>query len=943
VSQPTTRRQNSRPWRTGASDALAGSLLAAAFSQAVLVVSGVLLARALGPEDRGYMALVFLVPTLLALAGNVGIPLACTYFVARNPGAARAIAAKLVTPVLLQTAAGVLLTLGALLTVLSDEPGRVIAAGLVTTALVPALLIQIYGMALLQGQQRFRAFNVLRTMPPFLNAVGLLAAVVTGFHSLFELTVVTVGANVLAAGLILEALLRGLDPPGDAATDDVPSLGELTRFGLKGFFGSISPVESFRLDQAAVAVFLNPVALGIYVVAQAFINLPRFVAQSVGMVAYPRVAARHDPELARRSLWRHFALGTALALAAVGALELAVPALVPLFFGDAFSEAVPIARILLIGAFFVSARRILADGVRGMGHPGLGTSAEIVSWLVLLPSVVVLAPAFGAEGVAMAVTGAWVTSFLVLLAATLLVLPGHDKRLRATIANWSAGTGLRSAGALLPAVAASLLAAAVVVLLDPLVSLGIVAALGLLVVAAVIRREFGDGRHPAPVVDEGAPAGDQTSPSDDDEDDFRLARFLFYAGFLLIGQLTLRPAAIGTFSDVLFLASFASAVSLLAIYKRRVVVAIPPLLAYGLILFSVGGFASTFASVAPNASIGIVLRLVVLTALWFWLGTIVLRRVRHIVTAAALWVASAALNGIGAIAQLTIDPDIIPRGYVHWGRVTGFTEHMNDLGGMAAVALVPALMFCIRSRRNPLLSLVAYASLLLTAAALVLSGSVGAMFAAAVVGLLFIAAAPRLPARFFVFAGIALIGAVALVQAQESRDAPTPAERLERVTGSPTDPNSTLWSRVETYEGAIDRIMANPFTGVGLDGESSTIGNHEPHNLVIGVWFKAGFLGIAGLMLIILAVLSVARASLRHAASSDERIVALALLCAFLAFVVFAMSAPILFTRIGWAPAPLLLALRAIQLRRTAPRPAPVLPAWPELAPARGPSLAHPR
>ena len=303
-----------------------------------------------------------------------------------------------------------------------------------------------------------------------------------------------------------------------------------------------------------------------------------------------------------------------------------------------------------------------------------------------------------------------------------------------------------------------------------------------------------------------------------------LARLLYYAGFAIVGQLTLRPATVGTFSDVLFLGSFASAASLLALYRRRVAIPLPPLLLYGLLIFSLGAFASTFSSLSPNASIAVVVRLLMLTAVWFWLGTAVLRRREHVLTAAGLWVASAALNGIGSIAQMTVDPNIIPGGGVEWGRATAFTEQVNDLGGIAAVALIPALMFCMRPSRNPLSTLAAYAGLLLAATGLILSGSVGALLAAAVGGFLWITAAPRLPARTFVLFGVALVGVVALLQFQESTDALTPATRLERVTGSPTDPNATLWSRVETYRVAIDRIVDNPFTGVGLDSESSTIG-----------------------------------------------------------------------------------------------------------------------
>jgi O-antigen/teichoic acid export membrane protein len=945
-----------RTWRGrgGAPHALVGSLLAGGASQAVLVVSGVLVARALGPADRGYMALVLLVPSVLALVGSLGLPLASTYFVARSPASVRSIARKLMVPAALQTAAGVVLTLLALLTVLSGEPARVISAGVVATALVPAILAQTYGLAILQGQRRFRAFNFLRVTPVSLYSMAVLIAFMAGFHSLVELTLVTVAANLLAAAMIVAVLLRGLAPQGDFSPAGVPSLSELIRFGLKGFFGSVSPVESFRLDQAAVALFLNPVSLGFYVVAQAFINLPRFLAQSVGMVAYPSVAAHADPREAQRSLWRHFALGSALTLAAVTVLEIAVPTLVPLFFGAEFSPAVPVARILLIGAFFAGARRLLADGVRGAGYPSLGSIAEAASWVLMLPAMIVLAPIFGSEGVALAATLAWAASLVVLLAATAVVLGGRGKRLEsllASLATRHAAGGLRwgqllysahrirRAGLVLPAFVTSLLAAAAAVFLDPYVSLGLAVLLGLLVLAGLVRGALSHRPpRPSPVVEGAAvtPDDGDGTQSRDGDDQFRLARYFYYAGFLVLGQLTLRPPAVGTISDAMFFASFASAASLLAIYKRRVAIPVPPLLLGGVLLFSLGAFASTFSSVAPNASIAVVLRLLTLIIVWFWLGTVVLRRREHVITATALWGASAALNGIGAIGQLTIDPYIIPSGYVHWGRATGFTSQPNDLGGIAAVALAPAVMFCMRALRNPVYVLAAYGGLLLTATGLILSGSVGALLAATVAVLIWVTAAPRFPARTVVFAGVALVGAVALLQFQQSNDAPTPGERLARVTAPPTDPNATLWSRVDTYEGAIDHILANPFTGVGLDSESARVGpeEKEPHNLVIGVWFRGGFFALAGVVLVLFAIASVARATLREAASVDEQMLALALLCAFVSFLVFAMGAPILYTRYGWAPAALLLALRATQTRRVAQPLAVRAPQY-RLGPAR--------
>jgi O-antigen/teichoic acid export membrane protein/O-antigen ligase len=942
-------KRKSRIWRGGAARALAGSLVVAGVSQAVLVASGVIVARALGPADRGYFALVLLVPSLLALIGSLGLPIASTYFVARSPESAHSIARKLIVPALLQGAIGVLIVLGVLVTVLSDEPARVISAGLVATLLVPALLAQTYGLALLQGQRRFRAFNILRVAPASLYSAAVLGAFLAGLDSLFQITLVTIAANVAAAGLIIVVLLRGLVPREDTAGAEVPSLSQLTRFGLKSFLGSVSSVEEFSLDRLAVALFLNPVSLGFYVVAQAFINLPRFVAQSVGVIAYPSVAGHRDPRLARRSLWRHFALGAALTLVTVTVLEILLPSLISLFFGAAFSEAVPIARILVIGAFCISARRVLADAVRGAGHPTLGAIAEAASWIILVPAMVVLAPVFGPEGVALAVTITWAASLTILLAATAYVLHGRGKRFgsaAAALATWYSSRDLRGAAPFLAALVISLLAAGAAALLHPYASLGIAMLLGLLIMAALVRQQFSH-RVPRPSAarDEGTiTRRDVTAtPPRDDDNEFRFARLLYYAGFAILGQLTLRPATVGTFSDVLFLGSFASAASLLAIYRRRVAMPLPPLLIYGLIIFSLGAFASTFASVSPNASIAIVVRLLTLTVVWFWLGTVVLRRREHVLTAAGLWVASAALNGMGSIVQMTVDPYIIPGGRVDWGRATAFTAQMNDLGGMAAVALIPALMFCMRPSRHRLSTLAAYAGLLLAATGLILSGSVGALVAAAVGAFLWLTAAPRLPARTFVFFGVAVVAAIALLQFQESKDAATPAARLERVTGSPTDPNASLWTRVETYREAIDRILDNPFTGVGLDSESSTIGTTEPHNLVIGLWFKAGFIGLVGVVLLLVAILSAARATLREAASVDEQMLAVALLCSFVAFLVFSMSAPVLYTRYGWAPAALLLALRAVQIRRTTPYAVGAHTPQRGLAPGRLRSIAQPR
>lgn len=394
--------------------AVAGSAATGLAGQAALMVSGPLLARMLGLEGRGYLASLALWPALIAQLGSLGLPLAATYYTAQDRAAAPRVARTVLRFAVPQALVLTLLHAVVLLVTLHDEPASIRLAGAVTLAAVPASLAQQYGLAMLQGQHRFAAFNVLRLLPVAFYTGGVTTLFVSGEASVLLAALALVGANASAAALTLAAGLRAARSAG--RTQSSLGLREMLRFGLRGLLGTVSPIESLRLDQVVLALFLSPTALGLYVVALAFTNLPRFVAQSVGMVAYPAVAARTDEAAARRSMWAFFWATAAMGLAIVVPLLLAAGWLVPLFFGDDFRDAVRVTQILLPGALFVSVRRVLGDGLKGRGRPTAGTVAEVAAWLWLAPALATLAPLWGVNGVALAMSTSYVVSFGVLLA-----------------------------------------------------------------------------------------------------------------------------------------------------------------------------------------------------------------------------------------------------------------------------------------------------------------------------------------------------------------------------------------------------------------------------------------------------------------------------------------------------------------------------------------------
>jgi O-antigen/teichoic acid export membrane protein len=395
--------------------AIAGTVLAGMFAQAMLLASGVLAARMLGAEGRGYLALIALLAYLVAHVASAGTPLAVSYFVATGPRGAAGVVRTAFPLFLVQASLGLALHAVILVAVLRERPLDVQIAGLVSLGMVPALLAQQYGLAFLQGQEKFLHFNVVRIVPSALYAAALALLFFVGTRSVSGATAAWLATTVIAAAIPATLIRRFVRSTSSGGAPR--SRRELLAFGGKSFLGSASPLETFRLDQAIVGFVLSPVALGVYVVALALTNFPRFVAQGFGLVAYPTVARAGTREARRNRMWSLFGVGVVACTIVVAALEATAHWIIPLAFGEEFEDAVPLARILLLGSLLLGFRRVLTDGARGAGLATAGTVAEVASWLMLVPALLLLTPRFGSTGVAWAVVVAAASALLVMCVA----------------------------------------------------------------------------------------------------------------------------------------------------------------------------------------------------------------------------------------------------------------------------------------------------------------------------------------------------------------------------------------------------------------------------------------------------------------------------------------------------------------------------------------------
>lgn len=409
-----------------------GSLGAAFGAQTALLVSGILAARILGPEDRGHFGLLTLTAGIIAVLVVFGLNTGASFYLAKRPKRAASIVAAVLPAAILQIVLGTLLQ-GVVVGVLIQNQldGHRLAA-VISIAVVSLSIVQQYAISFLQGLQRFRILNLVRVLPAALNSIFLVVAVALGLRTLLAITCAWVIANLLSALVMLAAALSAVAE--DESTEPPIGYGQVARFGAKGFLGSATPLETFRLDQMVVALFLTPASLGIYIASLAFTNLPRFISQSLGMVAYPYVASIPSKKVARHRMWQFFTVTVVTSGLFVAVLAASAGDLVPFVFGEEFRQSVTPTRILLLVAFLQSARRILSDGLRGLGYPGKGSSAEIASWIVLIPSILFLAPRWQLNGVAVALGLSASVSFgVVFLRAIRLGTSGRREGLSETM------------------------------------------------------------------------------------------------------------------------------------------------------------------------------------------------------------------------------------------------------------------------------------------------------------------------------------------------------------------------------------------------------------------------------------------------------------------------------------------------------------------------------
>lgn len=390
------------------------------------LISGPLLARALGPEGRGEVVAVMAPLFVLMFVANMGLPEATTFGIARLRVAPRQVLGRVLRLSLLYgvTSAGLLwLAAPALLWRAPD------AVPLLRSALpvLPLLMSVILLRFATNGMRNFATVGIERVLTPIARLSAFLALAVLGSLTVATTVAAQIGATLLGGAFLAVAFRRATREPvrepapadadadADASQepDHRPGLTRtLAAYGARGWGGVFGNLVNWRLDQAVLVALVAPAQLGFYAVAVHFAELPATMVNAVRNVLFAESAHRDDVLLINRAVRAVVALTVAGAL--VGAAV--APTVVRLLFGDAFAPAVPIAQVLVVASIPFATEQVVAAGLLASGHPGRRSIGQVSAAVLTVTGLVLLAPPLGALGAALTSLTAYTVSCAVAIA-----------------------------------------------------------------------------------------------------------------------------------------------------------------------------------------------------------------------------------------------------------------------------------------------------------------------------------------------------------------------------------------------------------------------------------------------------------------------------------------------------------------------------------------------
>ena len=432
---PSARRAGAGASHGGSGTVLRRSVVLNVAGQIASMLVGfapsILVARWLGPTDRGLYAIIGTTSGIVFVLASIGLPMAVWYFAssAESP-TARLFGNSLAW------AAGLGAVFVPLAWALNSELGVWLAHGrggfvwVLAAILVPVTFLDWTTHNQLLGGLRFGLYNALvvgQKVVFFAGVVLLLWAVRLGVSGVLIATIA--GSALVVAGSLRSCLASG------RPRFDRRLLAEMLRYGSRTQIGGIFQYFNSRFDVLILQFFRPLSVVGYYVVAEILAELVMLITRAfqssvMSLVSRDAENTATQAETTAVSL-RHHAL---LSLAALIGNVIFSPLLILFAYGQPYHKALLPFFVILPGVWFLGTGLVIANDLNARGRPGLASMLSGLGVCITIVLDLALIPPFGATGAALGSLVAYIVFGLVSLRVESVVaaiplrslLPGRE-------------------------------------------------------------------------------------------------------------------------------------------------------------------------------------------------------------------------------------------------------------------------------------------------------------------------------------------------------------------------------------------------------------------------------------------------------------------------------------------------------------------------------------
>ena len=364
------------------------------------VAAGIIVARWLGADGVGQLAVINVAVATIVQLGSFGLPSSNTYFIAQDHAHFRAAA---VNSLIFALGVGAVLALG-LSAVASLRPDwfGFVPPELIRIAAVsiPFQLIALIGLNILLALGKLREFNLLDLAGQsfvLINAVLVLLILKQGLAILVTLN--TAASILVSAVVILLLLISGRSLVQSRWRADMSLLRQMIGYGIKFHISILAGAIIIRADLLVVNHFRGAAEAGVYSVASQFALLLMLLPGVIATLLFPRVTSEQDArgettcQVSRYTTFIMF-------LCCLAAVPFSMA--LPLIYGSAFSDATRLLLILLPGVYLMGLESVLVQHFNALGLPRAIPLYWIATLVLNLILVFALVPRYGAQGAAIA-------------------------------------------------------------------------------------------------------------------------------------------------------------------------------------------------------------------------------------------------------------------------------------------------------------------------------------------------------------------------------------------------------------------------------------------------------------------------------------------------------------------------------------------------------------